>query len=400
MPVTKTNPLKITLPPLHEGQHSVRRSRARFKVIRAGRRWGKTRMCTAIALAEIIVRGRCWWVAPTYQIASIAWRQFKQLAAQIPRSDIKEGDKTISFFGGGFVTMKTADNPTALRGEGLDLIIIDEAAHIANWDAVWNQALRPALSDRQGRAVMISTPKGHNHFHELYQRAATDDAWAAWHFPSWSNPYLAAEEIDAARSQLPALVFRQEYGAEFVQLTGAMFRREFFQIVDEIPACASWVRFYDLAASTKTTADFTVGAKVGLSEGTLVIADVVRGRWEWPEVLKVIRQTAALDGPAVAVGIEDVGVQKGLYQMLRREPILAGTPIKPIKVTTDKITRANPWLARAEQGQVLLKRASWNAAFLDEICAFPETTHDDIVDSVSGAMQMLTATRRWLPVGE
>jgi predicted phage terminase large subunit-like protein len=338
-------------------------------------------------------------VAPTYQIASIAWRQFKALASQIPQSEIKEGDKTITFVGDGFVQMKTADNPTALRGEGLDLIVIDEAAHIANWDEVWWQALRPALSDRQGKAIMISTPKGHNHFHELYQLADTPGEWASWHFPSWSNPYLAPQEIEAARAQLPALVFRQEYGAEFVMLAGALFRREYFDIVEEIPECPSWVRFWDLAASTKTSADFTAGVKVGLHEGTLIIADVMRGRWEWPDALKIIQQTALLDGPHVSVGIEDVGVQKGMYQMLRREPILAGVAMSPVKVVTDKITRANPWLARAEQGNVLLKRAPWNQAFLDEVLSFPETAHDDQVDAVSGAMQMMTGVRRMLPVG-
>lgn len=379
----------MDLPPLHPGQHQVRQSPARFKIICSGRRWGKTRLGVALQTAIGLIGGRCWWVAPTYQIASIAWRQSRALALQIPQVDIREGEKIIHFSSGGFTQMKTADNPTSLRGEGLDLIIIDEAAHVANWDEVWQQALRPALSDRQGKAIMISTPKGYNHFYELYQEAEMHDDWDRWHFPSWSNPFLQPVEIDAARQQLPALVFRQEYGAEFVQLAGAMFKREFFHVTDTLPPCSNWVRFYDLAASTKTSADFTVGAKVGLADGNLLIADIARGRWEWPDAIKVIRETALIDGPDVSVGIEDVGVQRGLYQMLMREPRLVGIPIRPIQVTTDKITRANPWLSRAEQGKVLLQRASWNAAFLDEVCAFPETAHDDIVDSVSGATQML-----------
>lgn len=193
---------------------------------------GKTRLGAAMGTATSLIGGRCWWVAPTYQIAAIAWRQFRALAVQIPGVDIKEGEKIITFLGGGFLQMKTADNPTSLRGEGLDLVIIDEAAHVANWDEVWWQALRPALSDRQGQALMVSTPKGHNHFHELYQMAQTHEDWASWHFPSWSNPYLAQSEIDAAQAQLPALVFRQEYGAEFVQLSGAMVQRIWIQIVE------------------------------------------------------------------------------------------------------------------------------------------------------------------------
>jgi predicted phage terminase large subunit-like protein len=400
MPATKYRTVHIDLPPLHPAQHQVRKSPVRFKVVSAGRRFGKTRLGIALGTAACLKGGRVWWVAPTFQITAIAWRQFKALAQQIPDTDVKEGDKMLTLFTGGWVQMKTADNPTALRGEGLDLVMVDEAAHIMNWDEVWNQALRPALTDRQGNALLISTPKGHNHFHELYRMADDHEDWQSWHFPSWSNPYLSPAEIEVARQQLPALVFRQEYGAEFVQLSGAMFRREFFEIVDTLPTCHQWVRFYDLAASLKQSADFTVGAKVGLYEGTLVIADIVRGRWEWPEVLKIVRQTALADGPSVSVGIEDVGVQKGMYQMLRREPVLAGMAVRPVKVVTDKVTRANPWLARAEQGKVLLKRAAWNSDFLNEVCAFPETVHDDIVDSISGAVQMLTgAAQRWAPVG-
>lgn len=161
------------------------------------------------------------------------------------------------------------------------------------------------------------------------------------------------------------------------------------------------VRFYDLAAGTKNHNDFTCGAKVGLThDGILVVLDLVRGRWEWPDALKIIRSTALMDGAAVSVGIEDVGVQKGLYQMLLREPLLVGIAIRPVKVLTDKITRANPWVARAEQGKFAIVRAPWNQDLLNEVCAFPETEHDDIVDSISGANQMLCGQRSWLPVGE
>lgn len=393
--------MEIHLPPLHPGQHQIRTSKARFKAVAAGRRWGKTRVGSALATATCLQQGRCWWVAPTYQIAAIAWRQIKALALQLPQVDVKEGEKTITYLGGGFMQMKTADNPTGLRGEGLDLVIIDEAAHVSNWDEVWWQALRPALSDRQGKALMISTPKGHNHFHDLYQMAQTDADWASWHFPSWSNPYLAPEEIEAARQQLPGLVFRQEYGAEFVQLSGALVQREWITILDHAPSLVKTVRAWDLAVGTKTHNDFTAGVKLGLTaEGGLVVLDVVHGRWEWPEALKIIRQTAVMDGSGVSQGIEDVGTQKGLYQMLLREPALTGIALHPLSVHKDKITRANPWMARAEQGKFALLRASWNQTLLNEICAVPESVHDDIWDAISGATQLLTGVRRWLPVGE
>jgi predicted phage terminase large subunit-like protein len=394
--------LTITLPRLHSGgQVEVVESRARWRLISAGRRWGKTRVgaaeCTKVGLSG----QRAWWVAPTYPIASIAWRVLKHLAGQIPMVEIREVDRMISFPGGGWVQVRSADSPVGLRGEGLDLVVVDEAAHIRRWDEVWEQSLRPGLSDRQGRALFISTPKGFNHFYELFRQAETSPDgtsqtgrdWQAWTFPSWTNPHLAPEEIEAARQQLPALVFRQEYGAEFVQLEGAMFRREWLRVIDRAPEDMREVRFWDLAASTSTSADYTVGARVGLHDDTLIVSDVVRGRWEWPVALRIIGDTARSDGTAVAQGIEDVGVQKGMTQMLLREPTLAGLSIRPIPIHKDKLIRSGPWLARAEQGKVAIVRGAWNAAWLDEVCAFPEASHDDQVDAVSGAVQMLAGLR-------
>jgi len=84
-----------------------------------------------------------------------------------------------------------------------------------------------------------------------------------------------------------------------------------------------------------------------------------------------------------------VGAQKGMYQSLMREPALVGLAFSPVPVNKDKMIRAQPWLARAEQGKVVMVRGEWNAAFLDEVCAFPETDHDDQVDTISGAVQMI-----------
>ena len=383
--------MNLTLPALHSGgQRQIKDCDARFIVIDAGRRWGKTRLGVALC-TEAGLRGqRAWWVGPTYPTASVGWRPLLHLAAQIPSAPLPmRTTRTVNYPGGGWVQVKSADKPESLRGEGLDLVVIDEVAHIPRFEEVWEQSLRPALSDRQGRAIFISTPKGYNHFWDLYSQAEMHTEWAAFQHPTWDNPFIAETEIEAARQQLPSLVFRQEYGAEFVQLAGALFRREWFEIIEAEPE-AQYVRSWDLAASTKTTADYTVGVKVGLTtEGSLVIADMVRGRWEWPTALRMISDTAKADGIEVTQGVEDVGVQKGMYQMLMREPQLVGLAFRPITVHKDKLTRAMPWLARAEQGKLKMVRGEWNAAAMDEICAFPESRHDDIVDAVSGAVQLL-----------
>ena len=224
--------MDITLPPLHRGQMQIAQSSARFRVACAGRRFGKSRVGAVICIAAALQRHRAWWIAPNYPTAQVGWRTIQELAQQIPHAKIKLDDMRVTMPGGGWVQVRSAESPTSLRGEGLDLMVIDEAAHIPGLDDIWAQALRPALSDRRGGALFISTPKGHNEFYELYKNAETSAEWACWQFPTAANPHIAPTEIAAAQKQLPALVFRQEYGAEFVQLSGALFARDWFHIVD------------------------------------------------------------------------------------------------------------------------------------------------------------------------
>jgi predicted phage terminase large subunit-like protein len=362
-------------------------SDARFRVVAAGRRFGKSMLGCALLTQEAAYRKRGWWVSPTYPMSAIAWRELKRMASKVPGVVTNESERRLTYPGGGTVQVKSADSPSGLRGEGLDYLVIDEAAFIDKWDEVWEQALRPTLSDRRGGALFISTPRGFNHFSELYQNAQGGE-WARWQFPTWDNPHIAASEIEAARGMLPALVFRQEYGAEFVQMAGAMFRRDYFRFVDAAPDNLQWVRSWDLAVSTKASADYTAGARCALaSDGTLYIADMVRGRWEWPDARRIIIDTALSDN--CPQGVERVAFQLAAVQELMRERSLANTSLTELVPDKDKVARALPWLARAEQGKVSLVRGAWNAAFLDEVCAFPEVQHDDMVDAVSGAVQML-----------
>jgi len=126
--------------------------------------------------------------------------------------------------GGGFVAVRSADNPDSLRGEGLDFVVMDECAFMQR--EAWTEAIRPALSDRLGKALFISTPKGRNWFWEAYQRGVNqEEGWQSWQFPTSTNPFIEKSEIEAARRDLPEIIFRQEYLAEFVDDQGGVFRR-------------------------------------------------------------------------------------------------------------------------------------------------------------------------------
>jgi len=137
---------------------------------------------------------------------------------------INRSEMYVEFHNGSQLWFKTADNPEALRGRGIDFLVIDEAATVKK--EAWENVLRPSLSDTQGKAVFIGTPKGHNWFYDLWTRGNdplfTD--YKSWTYPSAANPYLSQKDIEEAKSTLPDLVYRQEYLAEFLDDYGAVFR--------------------------------------------------------------------------------------------------------------------------------------------------------------------------------
>jgi len=158
--------------------------------------------------------GRAWWVAPTYKMAHVGWRLALDIARQIPATRVEKQDRRITFPSGGVFEVRSADRPDTLRGEGLHFLVMDEAAFTRPeaWDA-----LRPSLADTGGRALLISTPNGHNWFYEEYQKAVQGiPGYSAWRFPTATNPFIPPVEIEHARLQLPDRVFRQEYLAEFL----------------------------------------------------------------------------------------------------------------------------------------------------------------------------------------
>ena len=391
--------MTIVLPPLHRAQHQIRLDPRRFRVVSAGRRFGKGILGVGESFRRGIAGAKCRWVSPSYASDSFqsGWSCAARLASQIPGVSVHLQRKQFDFsaLGGGWLQFKTAEEPDGLRGESLDFVVFDEAAHIPDLEPTWEQCVRPSLMDRKGGAWFVSTPRGFNYFQKLFLRHRDEPDWASFQFPTGANPHIDPAEIEAMRRSLPALVARQEVDAEFVQLAGALFKREHFALAEELPACSRWVRSWDLAFTTKSSSDYSVGAKVGLApDGRLCVADVVRLRAEWPQVIRVIADTARLDGPSVLQGVECVGAQVGALQTLTADPMLAGLSFRPVPVDKDKLTRALPLLTRAEQGKLVLRRAHWTQALVDELCAFDGTGkgHDDQVDALSGSLALLAGT--------
>ena len=251
--------IRAKLPPFHSGQMEVAQSPARFRVAACGRRrWGKTRLGAALCVKTAADGGRAWWVAPSYPVSMVGWRLLRRLASQVPGAEVRQSERLVSFPNGGEIQVRSADNPDSLRGEGLDFVVFDECAFIH--EDAWQEAVRPALSDRLGRALFISTPKGRNWFWRLWQRCIDDHdhEWHGWQLPTAANPYIAPAEIEAARLGLPERIFSQEFLAQFLDDAGGVFRR----VMDAATATAlekpisgaAYVAGVDVADATDFTA--------------------------------------------------------------------------------------------------------------------------------------------------
>jgi hypothetical protein len=203
---------------LKPSQGIVFRSTERFRVLAAGRRFGKTYLALVELCRAAWGEGSvAWYVAPTYKLAKrIAWKPLKEMTRQYWAGKPNETDLRIELTCGGTICLRGADNYDSLRGDGLDFLVLDEYASIA--PAAWSEVLRPALADKQGRALFMGTPQGHNHFYELVERAGTLADWKAFQFTSAQGGNVTREELESAAKELDERIFRQEFEACFENL--------------------------------------------------------------------------------------------------------------------------------------------------------------------------------------
>ena len=220
---------------LHPSQRQVYDDKHRFRIVAAGRRWGKTVLSQIITLDWATRRGQeglYWIVSPTYrQAKQIHWRHLQALVPQEWILKKNEVELSITLKNGSIIELKGAENPDALRGVKLRGLVIDEIASIRNWDWLWTEVLRPTLTDYQAPALFISTPKGYNHFWDLYQGGQTTVAgdnegsgYKSWRFTSYDNPYINKGEIDKAKNEITEDTFQQEYMADFRKYTGLVYK--------------------------------------------------------------------------------------------------------------------------------------------------------------------------------
>lgn len=202
----------------------------RFRVVNCGRRFGKTTLAVweMLACAVYQTNRNICYIAPTYQQArDIAWQELKRVCQPVTNK-VNESrlEITINCKGGGTsnILLRGWEAVETLRGQKFDFVVIDEIASMRNWLNNWQEVIRPTLTDTKGQALFISTPKGFNHFYELYNLENTDSDYKSFHFSSHDNPHLPPDELEKARQELTEDRFAQEYLADFRKTEGLVYK--------------------------------------------------------------------------------------------------------------------------------------------------------------------------------
>jgi hypothetical protein len=293
--------LTISLDRPHAGQQRVIAEAKRFNVLQCGRRWGKTSLGINRLIDTGLRGGRAAWFAPTYKFLADVWRELLSVVAPLG-PDVSVQEKRVRLPTGGVIEFWSLDQPDAGRGRKYHRVGIDEASIVRNLEQAWSDAIRPTLTDFKGDAWLFGTPKGMDYFHRLYARGQDpgNANWASWRMPTVSNPFIDPAEVEAARLEMPASAFNQEYLGIPADDGGNPFG------IDAIAACVA-------PLSTRPAA--AAGIDLAKSEDWTVVTQLDRDgavcgldRWQsdWGQTRRrVVQLIGSTPGVADSTGVGD-----------------------------------------------------------------------------------------------
>jgi hypothetical protein len=293
--------IKLQLTALHLAQQRVIQQAKRFNVVCCGRRWGKTVLGMDRLIHPAVQGKRVAWFAPNFRLLGDVWRDLQAILGPVIIRTCQQ-EWRLELRGGGVVEMWSLDSPDSGRGRAYAVAVVDECALVRDLEEAWQQTIRPMLSDYQGQAWFLSTPKGMNYFKTLFDRGQDPEQteWASWQMPTAENPRIAPEEIESARLGMTEAAFNQEYLALFVNWEGSVFR-----CVGEA-ATAPWRtkpeagHHYVIGCDWGRTHDYTVFIVVDITAGTVVAMErskqvdyavqrerlrVLRERWQPEQII-------------------------------------------------------------------------------------------------------------------
>lgn len=393
---------------LHSRQEEVFYDDARYKVVAAGRRFGKSFLAAVTLFVEAsknttvrsdgeeidLALEKVYYVAPTFtQGKEILWPVLKELGADLIEQAY-ENEASIRLLNGRTIHIKGADRPDSLRGTGLSYVVMDEYAFMK--EEVWEMIVSPQLSRSEGGALFIGTPDGKNHFYELWIQGMSEEFpnWKSWHFGSVENPYLPAAEIEEAKNRMSAERFQQEMEASFEGGAGVVLTKDMFTILTDVPYPCDYYIAADLAGfeaveggrKLKKLDDSAIAVVANHANGWTIV-DLIYGKWDTRETaLRLVK--AFRDYRPLAFGIEKGMSKNAVMPYLQDEQNRLGTyfPVQDLTHGNQKKTDRIAWAlqGRAEKGRISLLKGPWCADFLQQAEDFPsKLAHDDLVDAVA-----------------
>ena len=423
---------------LHARQQEIYNDNHRFKIVAAGRRFGKSFLAAVTLLVEAsknekvrsdgvlvdLALEEVFYVGPTFdQSKRILWPVLMQLGEELI-SHKHEQTGTLTLINGRRISIKGSDRPDNLRGTGLSYVVMDEYAFMR--EEVWELIIQPQLARTEGGALFIGTPDGKNHFYQLYLMGESDDPkyadYKSFHFPSIDNPFLPQQEIERARDSYSRDRFRQEYEADFEAGGGLVLTPEMFPIVDKIKYHGDRYIAIDLAGFEKVEGGKTMAKRdehaiavvLNHRDGWLV-ENIIHGQWDTRETaLRIVK--AFRDYRPLKIGIEKGMAKNAVGPYLEDEMNRLGTYFNIDDLTHGnqlKTTRiAWSLQGRAEKGRIQLLNGSqgqyWIPQFLEQVGDFPsQLSHDDLIDALAYIDQLAdpyyegpSSEDWWMPTDE
>lgn len=342
--------------------------------------------------------GNIWWVAPTFVITQKIERDlikcFKSSGFEYHKTD-----RRIELCTGGSVTLKTAASPASLRGDGLDGIVYDEAAF--GLESSWKEALRPALADKQGWSLFLTSPNGPNWVKDRFDLAQRDPKhYGSWQCPSSQNPLMTPEEMEQARLDIGDRAYQQEMLAQFLATEGAEFAGYYFQLPnfwfnDWPPDSETHLRILavDPSKGKNDKSDYTAIVDCRLTYQGHVYVDA----WlERLDLSRIAERTVEVAAAALPLGlvIESNQFQELLVLMIQPLAKARGLELNIFpsinnENKTSRIrARLTPYLSR---GDLHFKRNSRGAKLLvQQLQQFPCGQHDDGPDALELGLRLLS----------
>lgn len=375
----------------HPQQRVVFDSPARYKVVLAGRRWGKNYLVAREMVREAIKGTKpgalIAYIHPLRIVAKrLMWEPLKELLFPFIKSK-NEADLVIRCKNGATVALFGSDkNLDNLRGISLAFMAFDEFDY-SSWEP-W-EVLRPALRDNKGKAYFISTPGTEPNLKRLQSTFGTNPEWAFWTFPSLGNPFLDSEDIEKDKEDMPLWLWEREYLGVYTDTTTSLCPSEWWKTISELPHPGDWLKVWTVSDPSFGKSDLSdpAGIMTGIKwrdrstmRDRIVIADVVNRRLKFPELEEQMLAVFSRWSPET-MGIED---DNGQGTSLLQAFDGSGLPVHPLlpnnRSKGSRFARVTKLIKNAD---CVLLKADWNPELIRQCDRWPKYEHDELVDCVA-----------------